>query len=155
MEESVQQEEKICTRCGDSQSYDQFSQKASSSYQSWCITCTNTWKRENYQRYKTTHASWTPSAKLNVNLKLLYGITLEQYNAMLEDQGGVCAICKLAETRIDKRTKTIARLTVDHSHITGAVRSLLCQRCNVTVGILETNLEQIDIYLQYIQKHSV
>ena len=50
-----------------------------------------------------------------------YGLTAEQYEALLAHQGGVCAICG-GERRY--------RLNVDHDHVTGRVRGLLCRRCN-------------------------
>lgn len=61
-------------------------------------------------------------------LKWRFGITLDQYDQMLKDQAGVCAICGT--------TNTAPRDTfcVDHCHATGAVRGLLCHKCNVCIG---------------------
>jgi hypothetical protein len=56
-------------------------------------------------------------------LKVRYGITPEQYDALLEWQGGVCAIC-------GKKPRGQARLAVDHDHATGEVYGLLCSKCN-------------------------
>lgn len=58
------------------------------------------------------------------NLKRLYGITLQQYDELLERQGGGCAICE----RPAEVFKT--SLCVDHSHKTGEIRGLLCHYCN-------------------------
>jgi hypothetical protein len=63
------------------------------------------------------------------NYRLRYGITIEEYEAMLAKQGGVCALCK-------KPPKNI-RLAVDHDHQTGAVRELLCPSCNRAISHLE------------------
>lgn len=52
-----------------------------------------------------------------------YGLTVDDYRAMVASHGGVCAICK-AE----------ALLSVDHDHETGAVRGLLCSTCNFMIG---------------------
>lgn len=58
-----------------------------------------------------------------------YGITAEQYDALYEAQGGVCAICR----RANGKTK---RLAVDHDHETGEVRGLLCGPDNLMIGRL-------------------
>lgn len=63
-------------------------------------------------------------------LKSRYGLSREQYDAMLIAQSGRCAMCASAPLR----------LHVDHCHATGRVRGLLCQRCNLLVGHLESRL---------------
>jgi|ERR1700689_1341081 len=66
-------------------------------------------------------------ANKNANLKQLYGITLEQFEAMLAAQRNRCAICL--------RRFTNARDThVDHNHVTGVVRGILCTSCNNGLG---------------------
>jgi hypothetical protein len=50
------------------------------------------------------------------------GVTLQQYDDLLVEQGGGCAICK--------RPPKTRRLDTDHDHKTGRVRGLLCHRCN-------------------------
>ena len=71
----------------------------------------------------------TRKAERKKFLRKKYGITLEEYDQMFEQQGGVCAIC--GEPQLGKR------LSVDHSHTTGKVRGLLCYICNTRLGILE------------------
>jgi hypothetical protein len=62
-------------------------------------------------------------------LKKNYGITEQHYEDMLRAQNGVCAMC--GQEEVSKiRGKTI-RLSVDHNHGTGAIRSLLCRVCNL------------------------
>lgn len=72
------------------------------------------------QKYPEKQRGW--------NLKK-YGLTLEQYDALLEAQGGVCAVCLE-----DRRDRMGRRLHVDHDHETGRVRGLLCMRCNNAIG---------------------
>lgn len=55
-----------------------------------------------------------------------YGLTLDQYQLMLERQNFVCAICSNA-----------TKLVIDHSHLTGEVRGLLCHACNSGIGMLK------------------
>jgi len=76
-----------------------------------------------------------------------YGITVEQYDEMVEQQMGRCAICKLVE-HIDEPGK---RLHVDHCHETGAVRGLLCSKCNTGVmrsGVTPEILRRAAEYLE-------
>jgi len=64
------------------------------------------------------------------NLFALYGLTIEVYDEMVTEQGGVCAICQ-------KPPHKNGRLHVDHHHRTGRIRSLLCVGCNVKLGTVE------------------
>lgn len=66
-----------------------------------------------------------------------YGITSEQYNAMLKEQGGVCWICRSEEREFPFRRGESRRLVVDHCHETGVVRGLLCSLCNTAIGGLK------------------
>ncbi|MDF2710614.1 MAG: vBYenPAB5 [Nonomuraea muscovyensis] len=72
-----------------------------------------------------------------------YGITPEQYRALLAAQAGVCAICGTAPT--PKR-----RLHVDHCHTSGRVRALLCQPCNTQLGSYE---KMRDLAAAYLAKY--
>lgn len=66
--------------------------------------------------------------------KASFGISIEEYDAILARQGGVCAICR--QRPVSKR------LAVDHDHATGEVRGLLCSRCNHDLlGALHDSLE--------------
>ena len=59
-----------------------------------------------------------------------FGISLEDYEELLEKQGGVCAICK-------NKCPSGRRLAVDHDHVTKRVRGLLCCNCNRVLGWIE------------------
>lgn len=67
-------------------------------------------------------------------------MTPERYQALLEAQGGTCAIC-------NKPPDARKSLAVDHCHRTGAIRALLCMRCNVVVGIYEIHSQAVAKYL--------
>jgi hypothetical protein len=70
-----------------------------------------------------------------------YGISVAEYDALLAKQGGVCAICR-------KRSKR--RLCVDHCHLTGTVRGLLCDRCNLGLGYLKEDQASLVAALAYL-----
>jgi hypothetical protein len=61
----------------------------------------------------------------------LYGLTLDEYDALVARQNGLCAIC--GEPPIKGRGR---RLVVDHDHQSGRIRGLLCGACNVAIGYL-------------------
>lgn len=76
-------------------------------------------------------------------LKRVYGITDAEYDAMLESQGGRCAICC--------RSRRGRRLAVDHCHATGAVRGLLCSSCNQTLGKMGDDPERLRAAAAYLE----
>jgi hypothetical protein len=64
-----------------------------------------------------------------------HGITDAEYQAMREAQGGVCALC--GQPEIHRIKGTLLSLAVDHDHVTGQIRGLLCMKCNHALGYLE------------------
>lgn len=83
------------------------------------------------------------------NLKKL-GITLEEYNKLLEEQDNKCKICLKEETCINIKTNKVQHLCVDHSHATGKVRGLLCTNCNRAIGFLQEDTEFLKRAIEYI-----
>lgn len=71
-----------------------------------------------------------------------YGITIEEYNKLLEEQDGCCKICGKYFTEYKRD------FSVDHNHTTGKVRGLLCNSCNTGIGLLG---EDIDILIKAIK----
>jgi len=106
------------------------------------------WNRENREKYnlnKSRSAKKNPHVCKNIQLKNKFGITLEQYNEMLESQGGVCAICK-------QSCGTGKSLAVDHCHKTKKIRGLLCQHCNTGFGQFRENREYLISAIAYHDK---
>lgn len=71
----------------------------------------------------------TPRRKANLYYK--YRISLRQYEKLFERQKGCCAICRKHQSEFNYP------LCIDHNHITGKVRGLLCKKCNTNLGIVE------------------
>jgi hypothetical protein len=88
-----------------------------------CKECRHTYDKSHYN-------STLNRAK---HFKRDYKITLEDYDQMLEHQGGVCAACS-------GRHKDGRRLHVDHDHKTGQVRGLLCTKCNTAIGLMNDDV---------------
>ncbi len=82
-----------------------------------------------------------------------YGMTLAEYNALLHRQAYRCAICRQAQrTKIRKDGTEVRRLEVDHDHVTGATRGLLCHRCNLLVWAIEDNHTTLDAIRRYVEE---
>jgi hypothetical protein len=86
------------------------------------------------------------------HLKFAFGITLDDYNKMFQEQNGVCAICGQPETKIDKQKNKLRVLSVDHNHTTGQIRGLLCDRCNLGIAFFKDNAEILLNASMYLNK---
>lgn len=82
-------------------------------------------------------------------LKNNFGITLEEYEKMLSAQDGKCAIC--GTDKPYKRSKLQSNFSVDHDHVTGKVRGLLCFRCNTGIGHFQDNIDLMKEAIVYLQ----
>lgn len=142
-----------------------------------------TWRKRNPERYKETQRKWRkanpekvkawgkdwldrnpgkgaeysarskakdPEAharrERNARYKAKYGITLDEYEATLAKQGGACAICKSPPGR--------SLLCVDHDHITGKARGLLCDPCNNGLGRFGDDVERLRSAVAYLRRYT-
>lgn len=83
---------------------------------------------------------------------LKFGITMEIYKEMFDAQNGVCKICSQSEIRTYQGEPMM--LCIDHDHKTNKVRSLLCSRCNTSIGKMEESVELLEKAIQYLKDHS-
>jgi hypothetical protein len=81
-------------------------------------------------------------------LKRKYGISLAEYEAMLTAQADACAICSKPETL--EIHGSLVYLAVDHDHVTGKIRGLLCSRCNQGIGSLHDDPERLRRAIAYL-----
>lgn len=79
------------------------------------------------------------------------GINIDEagYQRLLESQGGKCAICGAEKSHGGKR------LAVDHVHLTGIIRGLLCTDCNTGIGILGDDPDRLRNAADYVQRHRI
>ena len=87
----------------------------------------------------------------NAYLKRKYNMTLEQYTTLLKSQNNVCAICKNSEVRKANNGK-VMKLSVDHNHITGQNRGVLCNKCNLVLGNSDEDIDRLLKTVEYIKK---
>lgn len=81
-----------------------------------------------------------------------YGVTPEQYEQMLAEQGGLCAACGNPETVSSRAGSGPRPLCVDHDHETGAIRGLLCSRCNSALGLLNDDPNRLLMLVDYLKR---
>jgi ribulose bisphosphate carboxylase small subunit len=85
--------------------------------------------------------------KRNSRFLRTYGLTIEEYEALFEEQNGKCAICQLPPTE--------EFLAVDHNHENGRVRGLLCRKCNAAIGLLQEDYKILSAATTYILKNNI
>lgn len=93
-----------------------------------------------------------PRYTLASRLKYSYGLTLEDYDHMVAEQNGLCAICHKPETEIDWHSGKIRNFHIDHDHETGEVRGLLCSLCNKGIGQLGDSIEILESAITYLKR---
>ena len=79
-------------------------------------------------------------------LKYKYKLPYDEYLRLEGEQAGACAICKLPPPEGKS-------LCVDHHHITGRVRGLLCVRCNAVLGMARENVEVLSAAVRYLEEY--
>jgi len=114
-------------------------------YHGKCKSCYVKKQQENYD----------PIKKRDENLKRVYGIGIDEYNALLEKQNNRCAICESTDPKGRKsgRGGGVDVFYVDHDHKTGNVRGLLCNICNRTMGYVGENSGVLEEMIKYLKKH--
>lgn len=81
-------------------------------------------------------------------LRTAFGIGIKDYKEMLDVQNNVCAICKEPQNMGKKN------LAVDHDHSNGEIRGLLCNRCNMVLGLVKENTNILMDMAAYLIYHS-
>lgn len=88
-----------------------------------------------------------PGGSRTHDLRRYYKLTPEDFDRMLSEQNGRCAICGSGDT------KTNGHMSVDHDHLTGKVRGLLCGSCNVGLGQFKDDPIRLAAAIKYLQYH--
>lgn len=117
----------------------------------------NAWDRSYYQENKAQRVQYSrdfrkafPNDVRKTYLKHKYKLTLEQFNKMLDEQNGKCALCQKEHSgRKDRKS-----LFVDHCHKTNKVRGLLCNKCNCGLGNFQDNTDYLQSAIDYLKKNS-
>lgn len=135
---------KTCTKCGQTKPLNEFyGHKNPNGKRPDCKTCNKALAgvRQKKRRRKT------PEVFANTALRQKFGISLDVYNLMLEDQGGGCQICGTKNSGKGKRY-----FSVDHDHKTGRIRGLLCHSCNAGLGMFKDNPDFLQSAIKYLKE---
>ena len=142
---------RVCTVCAEGKTHEQFHKHPNGLHglQSQCKACASAKSKKRWHGF-------TPEQKRDHGrrnmLKHNYGITVEQYEAIFEAQGGLCAICREPEPRRAKSTATDRMaMPVDHDHASGEVRGLLCSNCNITLGLMKDDPDRLEAAANYLR----
>lgn len=161
---------KVCTKCGMQKPLDEFHRyRANHGVRGVCKLCTKEydrqwyaknkvkslarsrkWQSENRERWLQQKKIWARNNPEKIQLQRKrrlvrqYGLTLEQYQAVLEFQNERCAICGRARAEFDRQ------LAIDHDSVTGEIRGALCTACNLGLGTLGDSSECIQRALSYL-----
>lgn len=115
------------------------------------------YREANLDKARMASAKWckaNPGRVFKASLKSDFGITVLQYLEMHAKQNGRCAICKDYETA-KKKNGEAKKLGVDHNHVTGQIRGLLCAHCNQSIGKMGESPERLRAAADYIELHSL
>lgn len=98
------------------------------------------WKVANPEKYKLSQRKQDLKKRLN--------FTIEQYNKLFSDQKGCCAGCGRHQSEFKRN------LAVDHDHATSRIRGLLCNSCNLALGMLSDQITTLQNLIKYLENHN-
>lgn len=127
----------ICKTCHEAKDSSEFYVR-NLSCKSCCHLKAREWAAKNPDKVK--------DSRRKTKLKQKYGISTEDYDKMYDEQNGVCCICEQPHTR--------RALNVDHCHKTGKVRKLLCDKCNMVLGLVDDSVKMLQKMKDYLNENS-
>lgn len=136
-----------CARCKKQKPLSQFGQKSNGNLRSYCRPCKSArsaeYKAKHPERVRQWNKNYREWHPIRTKWKYLrkYGLTRDDFDKMVLQQEGRCAICH----------EQLRKPNVDHNHTTGAVRKLLCSRCNAIVGLIETRPIVVRRVISYLK----
>lgn len=152
-------ETKVCSRCFKTKTLESFLKAGKV-----LLTCHPCREYARMNLHKNRRAN--PGRVRAHNLRYVYGISVEEYDALREAQGYRCRICRTHESEIKTSTprgrprkdgtpnETPFQLFVDHCHDSGRNRSLLCAPCNIGLGCFKDSPERLLAAVRYLREWS-
>lgn len=128
----------------------EYNRRWRSKNRSYCREYGMLWRKNNPDKVRAYSEKWKYK---NPNKLRVYGwrqcgidFTVEAYDKIYAAQNGLCAICSKPE-------KERAYLSVDHDHITGKIRGLLCHQCNLMLGSARDNPSVLENAAGYLRRN--
>lgn len=135
-----------CSRCGRNKPLADFHKQSNSTrkqkVQSYCKDCTREYTRE----YRLKNPRKMEQYDRDYQRQVKFNLEPGEYDLILDAQNYECAICKID---IDDVPKEFA---VDHNHLTGKVRGLLCGHCNLGLGHFKDNIVSLQSAIEYLKR---
>ena len=143
---------KKCPRCCEIKDLDNFGRRPSGRPKGYCKKCEAAYQRQHAatetgrEQHRTARSKWNEN-NYEYFLQYRYGITGEDYDRMLTEQDGKCAICGTTEPGCGN-----SRWAVDHCHDSLDVRGLLCMNCNTGLGYFKDSTERLRSAVAYLER---
>jgi hypothetical protein len=141
--------QKHCARCDTWKPVGEFHRNSRNwdGLHAYCKPCMATGARARYRENRERilaqgrdYRRANPRQRKDTRLRGRFGISVEEYEAMLAAQGGMCAVCR----------READPLHVDHCHSGGGVRGLLCLHCNTALGAFEDSVGRLQRAIEYL-----
>lgn len=140
---------KYCNKCNSVQVKTAFckNKRAKDGLCAYCKNCMN----KQTKTYKEQRDNLMTKEEISIwnkqrALKYMYGITFDAYTELLKKQAYKCRVCGTPEAELDRK------LAVDHDHVTGKVRALLCVSCNNGLGRFKDSPVLLRIAALYLEE---
>lgn len=165
---SVPENVRTCTGCGEKKAYSEFYKRNVSGIRSKCKKCslldTNGRRTANVEKYREIerlsvkrhfeeHALKRIGRSRAWKLKYVYKISHADFIAMLEKQKHRCAICKNPIRDAQRGRSPRDAVCIDHDHVTGKIRGLLCNPCNRGLGSFCDRIDLLATATDYLRSH--
>ena len=144
-------ERKRCLQCKEVKAVELFRWRErrggtrSPGYESYCKAC----EKVNFQEWYRRNKHHQRKRDFERNCKK-FGLSGDQYKAMVKTQSGKCAICNRPERCT--RGGIVKNLAIDHCHDSDRIRALLCNGCNTAIGLIDEDLEIAKSIVRYLRK---
>lgn len=153
---------RICKKCGEEKSLSEFYNDAKvkrDGKQASCKVCVLSRSKAYVKSlpkdvFKARRQKYNGEYGLNANYKRFYGLSLDIVKKMLTDQNGRCANLACGQELVMGGQKRAGRTNLDHNHETGKVRGLVCNACNMYLGVMENKKKFLGLR-DYLKKYDV